>query len=85
MKVFLSRWTECGAISIATSGEGRYHLVWRNESIASESTVQAVMARASRGPLRWPQDGSPIRPFGPLRRWADWSVSPAPVNRPAVT
>ena len=82
MKVFLSRWTDSGPISIATSGDGRYHLVWRNQSIAHESTVQAVMARASHGPLHWPLDDTPIRPFGLLRRWADWYVSSSPLGSP---
>ena len=82
MKIFLSRWTDSGAISIASSDAGRYHLVWRGGSIADAESVQEIMRRASHGPLRDPATGGEIRPFGLLRRWSDWFVASAPLEGP---
>jgi hypothetical protein len=85
MKIFLSRWTDSGALSIASTDDGRYHLLWRGVSLIDESSVQAVMRKASEGPLHWPPDGTPIRPFGLLRRWGDWRVASAPLAGPVET
>lgn len=82
MKIFLSRWTDSGAISIAQGEDGHFHLVWKDTSIAHEPSVHDVMRRASNGPLYWPCDETPIRPFGQVRRWSDWRVSSAALSGP---
>lgn len=82
MKIFLSRWTDSGAISIASTADGRYHLLWRGASIAEAGSVHEIMRRASHGPLQDPATGREIRPFGLLRRWSDWFVASAPLEGP---
>ena len=72
MKVILHQLTEAGAVAIGRAVNGRFHIVWRGESLATADTLGKALQRASSGPLKRHSDGTDLSALRISSASADW-------------
>ena len=74
MKVMLTQKTAGGCVDIGKAPDGRFHVLWRGESLGSADSIPGAMGRASRGPLKKPIDGTDVTLLGVSRNDVDWTA-----------
>ena len=74
MEIMLTQKTAGGCVDIGKAPDGRFHVLWRGESLGSADSIPGAMGRASRGPLKKPTDGTDVTTLGVSRHGGDWTA-----------
>lgn len=74
MKILLNQLTSAGSVSIATSPDGSFHVLWQGRSVAIADSIVGALGAACEG--RWAKDFADTEPAAFLvsTQPEDWFV-----------
>ena len=82
MRVLLKHETPLGSVHIARAPDGRYHVLWGDDSLGSADSLPGALVRASAGPLKKARDGTDVVSMGLSRDAARWAPGDALATGP---
>lgn len=77
MEVLLKHEMRQGFVCIARAPDGRYHVLWGDDSLGSADSLAGALVRASAGPLRKARDGTDVVSLGLSRDASKWMAGGA--------
>ena len=72
MQVLLKHETDRGCVCIARAPDGRFHVLWGDDSLGSADSLAGALVRASAGPLKKARDGTDVVSLGLGRDPSRW-------------
>ena len=77
MEVLLRQEVDQGCVCIARAPDGRYHVLWGDDSLGSADSIAGALVRASAGPLKKARDGTDVVALGVSRDASRWTADDA--------
>ena len=74
MQVLLKHETDRGTVCIARAPDGRFHVLWGDDSLGSADSLTGALVRASAGPLKKARDGTDVASLGLGRDPSRWTA-----------
>ena len=74
MEVLLKHETDRGTACIARAPDGRFHVLWGDDSLGSADSLAGALVRASAGPLKKARDGTDVVSLGLGRDPSRWTA-----------
>lgn len=75
MKLLFRHQTERGPVYIGQSPDGRFHIMWKDESLGNYATVQLAIGDASQGSHESAPDGVDLGSLDLSDNMADWAIA----------